>query len=140
MTSTTGRNKANYLKAKQAFNDGDLEDCVLFYAPDHQIRSRPSPRGREGIRAFFEQSRQAWPGLRLTVEHVLAEGDWVMGRSVADATHQTAVFGVPPTGKAVRTTFWDLHHFDADGLIDESWNLLDGVTVLAGLGLLPGPK
>ena len=134
------RNKTSYLQAKQAFNNGDLERCVQFYSPQHQIRSRPSPPGRDGIRAFFAQSRLAWPGLQLEVEHAVAEGEWVMGRSVARATHTTTVFGVAPTGQAIQTTFWDLHRFDSQGLIVESWNLLDGLTIVGTLGLLPGAK
>jgi predicted ester cyclase len=134
------RHKASYLQAKQAFNEGDIERCLLFYSPVHQIRSRPSPPGKEGIRAFFEQSRDTWPGLRLEVEHVLAEGDLVMGRCIANASHTTVVFGVQPTGRPVQTTFWDLHRFDENGLIAESWNLLDGMQIMGALGLLPASK
>jgi len=136
----TARNKAAYLQAKDAFNDGDLQACLRFYSPQHQIRSRPSPPGRAGIQAFFEQSRRDWPGLRIEVEHAVAEGDWVMGRSNVHATHDTAVMGVLPTGKLVHTTFWDLHRFDEQGLIAESWNLLDGLPIMAALGLLPALK
>jgi predicted ester cyclase len=139
-TDAVVRNKSSYLQAKQAFNEGDLERCLGFYSPTHQIRSRSSPPGRDGIRAFFEQSRRTWPGLRLEVEHVVAEGEWVMGRSVTNASHTTTVFGVPPTGQAIQTAFWDLHRFDADGLIAESWNLLDGMSILGTLGLLPAQK
>lgn len=131
------RNRRNYLQAKQAFNDGDLDACLAFYSASHQLRSIPSPPGRDGIRAFFEQSRRTWPGLKLLVEHVVAQDEWVMGHSTAKAMHSTQVFGVPPTGRSIETTFWDLHRFDADGLIVESWNLLDGMTVLGALRLLP---
>lgn len=138
---TSVRNKANYLKAKEAFNDRDIERCVAFYAPEHQIRSRPSPQGRQAIRAFFENTHKDWPGIRIVVEHVVAEADWVMGRSVATATHSTAVFGVEPTHKEIETTFWDLHRFDREGLIVESWNLMDSLTVMGALGLIrSGPK
>ncbi len=64
-------------------------------------------------------------------------GFGVMGRSLASATHSSVVFGVQPTGRAIQTSFWDLHRFGADGLIAESWNLLDGMAIMATLGLLP---
>ena len=131
------RNKANYVAAKRAFDARDLDRCLAFYARDHQIMSRPAPPGREHIRAFLEGTLAAWPDLRMEVAHVVAEGEWVMGRCVVTATHTTAVMGVPPTGKPVATTFWDLHRFDDAGLIVQTWNLMDSLTLLQQLGALP---
>jgi predicted ester cyclase len=133
-------NKSNYLMAKAAFNRNDLDACMAFYDADHQIMSRPSPKGRELIKAFLAGSRQSWPDIQIVVEHAVAQDDWVMGRSVTTATHTTAVFGVQPTLKRVETTFWDLHRFNADGLIVETWNLMDGLAIMGQLGLLPAPK
>ena len=103
--SVDAQTKTNYLAAKAAFNARDLDQCLAYYAREHQIMSRPTPPGREHIRAFLEGTLAAWPDLRLDVTHVVAEGQWVMGRCVATATHTTAVMGVPPTGKSVETTF-----------------------------------
>ena len=99
--------------------------------------SRPAPPGREHIRAFLEETLAGWPDLRLEVAQVVAEDDWVMGRCVATATHTTAVMRIPPTGKPVVTTFWDLHRFDEQGLIVETWNLIDSLALMHQLGLLP---
>jgi steroid delta-isomerase-like uncharacterized protein len=137
---TASRNKSNYLRAKEAFNRNDLDACLAFYAMDHQIMSRPSPKGREQIKAFLAGSRQSWPDIQIVVEHAVAQDDWVMGRSVTTATHTTAVFGVQPTSKRVETTFWDLHRFDEDGQIVETWNLMDSLAIMSQLGLLPAPK
>jgi predicted ester cyclase len=131
------RNKANYLAAKAAYNARDLDRCLAYYAPDHQIMSKPMPRGREHIRAFFEGTFAAWSDIQLVVENALAEGDWVMGRSVSTATHNSVVMGVPPTGKKIETTFWDLHRFDEKGLITQTWNLMDSLTIMQQLGVVP---
>jgi len=132
------RNKARYLAAKDAFNRGDLDACLAFYSPDHRVMSPPAPPGRAAIRGFLEQSRRNWPDLSLVVEQAVAEGDRVMGRCVATATHTVALLGVPPSGRRIETTFWDLHRFDDDGLIVETWNLMDTAAILRQLGLLPG--
>jgi predicted ester cyclase len=131
------RNKANYIAAKAAYNARELDQCLAFYAPEHQIMSRPTPPGREHIRGFLAGTHLGWPDLRLEVAQVVAEDDWVMGRCVATATHTTAVMGIPPTGKQVVTTFWDLHRFDEAGLIVETWNLMDSLALMQQLGLLP---
>jgi steroid delta-isomerase-like uncharacterized protein len=135
--SANARNKANYIAAKAAYNARELPQCLTFYAQDHQLMSRPVPPGREHIRAFLEGTLAGWPDLRLEVAQVVAEDDWVMGRCVATATHTTRVMGVPATGKQVVTSFWDLHRFDDAGLIVQTWNLLDSVTLMQQLGLLP---
>jgi predicted ester cyclase len=135
--NASARNKANYLAAKAAYNARQLDQCLAYYAQTHQIMSRQAPPGREHIRAFLEGTLSGWPDLQLEVAHVVAEDDWVMGRCVVTATHTTAIMGVPPTGKKVATTFWDLHHFDAAGLIVQTWNLMDSLTLMQELGMVP---
>jgi steroid delta-isomerase-like uncharacterized protein len=137
MSDTRGaRNKANYLAAKAAYNARDLDRCLAHYAPGHQIMSRPVPPGREQIRAFFESSIANWPDIQLVVENALAEGDWVMGRSTSTATHSATVMGVPATGKKIVISFWDLHRFDENGLITQTWNLSDTLSVMQQLGVV----
>jgi steroid delta-isomerase-like uncharacterized protein len=131
------RNKASYLAAKAAYNARDLDRCLARYAPGHRIMSKPTPPGREHIRAFFEGTFVTWPDIQIVVENALAEDAWVMGRSITTATHSATVMGVPATGKKIVTSFWDLHRFDEDGLIAQTWNLMDGLTVMQQLGVVP---
>lgn len=135
-TEIAARNKENYLKAKEAFNNKRVDECILFYAADHEVKSKQSEKGREGIQKFLEGLHQTWPDIQITVEHSVAEDDWVMGRSVATATHSQVVLGVQPTDKEITATFWDLHHFDEDGLIIETWNLMDSLAIMQQIGLL----
>ena len=138
LSDTRGiRNKANYLAAKAAYNARDLDRCLAHYAPGHRIMSRPTPPGREHIRAFFEGTFATWPDIQIVVENALAEDDWVMGRSISTATHGATVMGVPATGKKIVTSFWDLHRFDEDGLIAQTWNLMDSLTIMQQLGVVP---
>jgi len=130
------RNKENYLKAKEAFNNNRVDDCVLFYSADHEVKSKQSEKGRDGIQKFLEGLHQMWPDIQITVEHLVAEDNWVMGRSVATATHSQVVLGVQPTNKKITATFWDLHLFDEDGLIIETWNLMDSLAIMQQIGLL----
>jgi predicted ester cyclase len=135
--SKAQRNKANYLAAKAAYNARDLDACVAYYAPDHQIMSKPTQPGRENIRKFFEGSFVTWPDIQVTVETALAEGDWVLGRSVSTTTHSVTAMGVAPTGRKIETGFWDLHRFNDEGLIAQTWNLTDSLAVMQQLGVVP---
>ena len=131
------RNKRNYLAAKALFNARDIAGCVAHYSPEHKVHSAAGSPPAPPIRVFFEQTIATWPDIEIRVEHAVAEEDWVMGRSVARATHAVAVMAIEPTHKVIETTFWDLHRFDAEGLIVETWNLMDGLSILRQLGALP---
>lgn len=133
---TAARNKANYLKAKEAFNQNKIDECILFYAPDHEVKSKQSVKGREGIQKFLEGLHETWTDIQITVEHCVAEDNWVMGRSVATATHSKTVLGVAPTDKQIVATFWDSHFFNDEGLIVETWNLMDSLAIMQQLGIL----
>jgi predicted ester cyclase len=135
------RNKENYLQAKAAFNRKDMAGCMSYYAPDHQLRSRDVEPGRQHIERLLSSMRESWPDLVIVVDHAVAEDDWVAGRCTATATHTRTVMGVAPTNRQVRATFWDMHRFDAEGRIVETWNLLDSLAILQQLGLVPAqPK
>jgi len=94
-------------------------------------------RGRlargEHIRAFLASMHETWSNLEIVAEHVVAEGEWVMGRCTSSAIHSTTVMGVAPTNRRIETTFWDLHRFNHDGLIVETWNVVDGLAIMQQL-------
>lgn len=137
---TAARNKDSYLKAKAAFNDKDLDRCMSYYAPDHQIRSRDVGPGREHIRQSLASTREGWPDLKVVVEHAVAEDDWVMGHCTTIATHSQPVMGVAPTNRRIQATFWDLHRFNAEGQIVETWNLTDSLAIMQQLDLVPSGR
>ena len=137
---TAARNKDNYLKAKAAFNDKDLDRCMSYYAPDHQIRSRDVGPGREHIRQSLASTRESWPDLKIVVEHAVAEDDWVMGHCTTIATHSQPVMGVAPTNRRIQASFWDLHRFNTEGQIVETWNLTDSLAIMQQLGLVPSGR
>ena len=131
------RNKANYLAAKTAFNEKNISKCIQFYSTNHIVRSMPAEKGRHIIQQFFENMHNMWGELKITVEHVVAEDNQVMGRSIATATHDRTVMGAAATNKQIVAPFWDLHLFDEEGLIIETWNLIDNAAIMKQIGLLP---
>jgi predicted ester cyclase len=130
------RNKDAYLQAKAAFNENDIAGCMSFYALDHQIRSRNVGPGREHIEQFLTSMHDSWSELKIVVDHAIAEGDWVAGVCTSTAKHTKPVMGVPATNNEVRTKFWDMHRFNEDGKIAETWNLVDSLAIMQQLGLI----
>lgn len=52
--------------------------------------------------------------------------------------HEVVWHGSGAISKRIETTFWDLHRFDSDGLIIETWNLMDSISVMQQLGQQSG--
>lgn len=133
----SARNKQNYLNAKAAFNRNDMAGCMSYYTLDHHLRSANLGPGRQYIERALTANRDNWPDLVIVVDRAVAECDWVAGRCTTTATHTRTVMGAAPTGRQVQTTFWDMHRFDADGRIVETWNLQDSLSVMQQLGVAP---
>jgi predicted ester cyclase len=137
--TNAARNKENYLKAKAAFNENDMAGCMSYYALDHQVRSRQVGPGRQHIEQFLSDMHEKWGNLKIVVEHAIAEDDWVAGRCTSTAVHSKPIMGVEPTNRQIQATFWDMHRFNEEGQIVETWNVMDSLAIMQQLGRLPPP-
>lgn len=100
-------------------------------------------RGREDIKAFMTEFREAFPDLNFWgTADLIAEGDYVVGRWEGGGTHTGPAFsdflvGSLPaaTGRQMRFTGTTVLRVK-DGKIAEEIGLDDGVTALRQLGLI----
>jgi len=112
--------------------DGLVAGDIVIHGstPDHDIH------GPDGIRQFYGGLREAFPDISFTIEDQVAEGDRVVTRWTARATHKGAFEGIPPTGKQVR-----LHGIDIDRIVNgkvvECWPVTDELSLLQQLGVVP---
>lgn len=112
-------------------------DMLLQYSL-HEPR-----RGREDIKAFMSDFREAFPDLAFEgAADLIAEGDYVVGRWKGGGTHTGAAFsdflaGSLPaaTGRKMRFTGTTVLRLE-NGRIVEEIGLDDGVTALQQLGLM----
>jgi predicted ester cyclase len=114
-------------------------------APDMLLKySLHQPRkGREDIKAFMTDFREAFPNLHFWgTADLIAEGDYVVGQWEGGGTHTGEAFDDMPvgalpanTGKTMRFTGTTVLKVE-NGLITEEVGLDDGVTVLRQLGLI----
>ena len=136
----TAKNKATALQTYALFNDRKLEDLSKLYAEDYVSHTNSKIKGREGVISDFTKNYKYWPDVKVIIEQIVAEGDWVMIRSMTTATHSNVVMGVQPTQKTVEVVYWDVQHYNKEGLIFESWTMLDNASLMQQLGLLPAKK
>ena len=134
------KNKTTSEQSYTFFNDNKLEEAAKLYAEDYISHDAVPLKGRAAKQADFAKIRKDWPDIKVTIEQVVAEGDWVMIRSTATGTHTSVIMGVKPTQKKMTATYWDVHHYNKAGLIAESWNMTDNAALMQQLGLLPAAK
>lgn len=80
--------------------------------------------------------RSAFPDLRVEVDLLIAEGDFVTVRWTARGTNTGAGQGIPATGRRVQTSGTTIFRL-ALGKIAEEWTAGDSLGLLRQLGLMP---
>jgi predicted ester cyclase len=117
----------------------DLDALDAIVSPDYVLHDPSLPeevRGLEGAKGLVEMYGNAIGGLRVTIEHQFAEGDFVATRFTARGTHEGEIMGVAPTGRELTLTGIAISRF-RDGKIVEEWEVSDVMGLLRQIGGLP---
>jgi predicted ester cyclase len=96
---------------------------------EHEYLAPVGSTGVETLRAMINEARTEMPGMTMTVEDIVVDGEKVWARSVARTVH-------PATGAEVTITVFDLCRFE-DGRIVEHWGVPDRFALLHQIGALP---
>jgi len=81
-----------------------VEDCEII-SPNVPPNLR---RGRDAFKAYGNFLRSAFPDMKITDEDVICEGELAAVRWTFNATHLGEFFGVPPSGRKVEITGFDI--------------------------------
>ena len=137
---STESNKAAVRRFHDAFSTGDLDGAIAFFASNAVVHtsSAPNPLSMEDFKQLGQVFLSEFPGVTVTVEDVIAEGNKVVSRITFRATHTGDLMGIPPTGKSVTISEMIIDVF-SDGKIVESWRLFDQMAMMQQLGMIPEP-
>jgi predicted ester cyclase len=117
---------------EQGFGTGDLTVADRFAGAvitEHEYLAPTGVTGAENLRAMITEARTQIPGMTMTVEDMVVDGDKVWARSVVRAPH--------PGGEALLSiTVFDVCRFE-DGKIVEHWGVPDRFALLHQVGALP---
>jgi len=90
---------------------------------DHPAAEGQAP-GPEGLKDVMAAYRNAFRGLVITPEVVVAEGDHAVARTRLEGVHALDWAGYPASHRPVVLDCMDMHRF-RDGLIVETWHFED---------------
>jgi steroid delta-isomerase-like uncharacterized protein len=126
---------------EEAINLGNMSVIDEFLIPDfveHEELPPGIPPGREAPKVLFTMLRSAFPDLKATIEHLIAEGDKVVLHMTWTGTHEGEFMGIPPTGKSISITVIDILGI-AEGKFVEHWGVMDSLAMMQQLGVVPAP-
>lgn len=112
-----------------------------IFAPDVVVHDPLSGTSQgidafKGLMAFFNA---AFPGHRVSVEGIVADGDQVAVLHTHTATNSGSFMGMPPTGKTVLVNGVEYFRL-RDGKVVEFWRKDDDVSMLMQLGVIAMPQ
>ena len=120
-------------------NQHRLDRMPDFFAPDflnHLDHAPDSPSNSiEKAQQVFTQMFTAFPDLRVSIQHQVAEGDLVMTHKCFTGTHQGSFMGMAPTNKEITFAVIDILRV-VDGKIVEHWAIQDRLGLMQQLGAL----
>lgn len=124
---------------EEVWNRGNFALVDELVAVDNVGHMPPNENhGPEAYKQYFAMLRAAFPDIHFTIEDQIAEGDRVVTRWSARATHKGAYQGIPPTGRQGVVTGITIYRL-ANGKFVEGWTNLDELGMLRQLGILPAP-
>ena len=134
-------NKAVVSRFVQEFKNNSNHGIVdQLFTMDfvHHLKDPRLPPGRDGIKAVGQAVVGGFPDVSVTVEDLLADGDRVIERTTARATHTGEFNGIPPTNGQVVWTEIHIYRLE-DGKIAGLWSEVDFLGLLTQLGAIPAP-
>ena len=124
-----------------AFNQGMLAIVDELVAPNGVTHSVAwgMPHNREGLKQLIAMFRSAFPDLHCTVEDEISAGDKVAAHWTMRGTHTGLFLGNRPTNRPIVVQGISFARTE-NGRIAEDWTLIDQMSILQQLGIIPPPR
>ena len=115
-----------------------IDELVSEDLVEHAPTPPGFPEGRDGVKAYVDLFRSAFPDFKATSVAVVEEGDEAWMQSTLTGTHKGEFMGIPATNKTFEITAFDRVKFK-DGKAVEHWASQDDMGMMTQLGIAPEP-
>ena len=115
----------------------DIVDELMTPGFIHHLKDPRLPAGRASMKLLGQVVAGGFPDVQATVDELLADGDTVIERTSAAATHTGDFNGISATGDKVAWTEFHIYRME-NGKIAEMWSEVDLLGLLVQLGAIPG--
>lgn len=124
----------------EVLNQRNVELLDEIAAEDY-VEHDPFPgqgNGRADLKARVRLLHNAFDPLEFTIEDLIAESDKVVVRWTNAGNNSGSFLGMPPTNKDISIAGVDIHAL-RDGRLAEHWHVVDQLTQMQQMGLIPTP-
>ncbi len=136
ITPTEATNLRALEQAIDEWNRGNLAAYLELYGPHAVLHGYAGiGPGLAGVRKFYEDWWQAFPGSQLVLKDMIGSGDRVACRFVIEGRHAGPFQGIPSSGRAVSVSGFTTLRF-VEGQCVERWSLVDSLALLTQIGAL----
>ncbi|HXG13238.1 MAG TPA: ester cyclase [Gemmataceae bacterium] len=127
---------------EEGLNKGNFDLLDQHFTPDYRVHLAGNPvsppPGPQAVKMVIGMWRAAFGDWHMTIEQLVAEGDFVANRFTTRGTHTGPLMGIPPTGKKMVVHGQELHRL-ANGKVAETWVCDDLPGILVQLGIVQPP-
>jgi len=142
-TAQLERNKELVRRNAEALNNRDVEEVDATMTADLVRHSQATPglgiRSLEQFKEFLRTDWATFPDSRITITHLVAEGDLVALWGTYAGTQQGPMGPFPATGKRMELDIAGVFRIE-DDKIAEIWVAWDNMAGLTQLGHVPSPE
>jgi steroid delta-isomerase-like uncharacterized protein len=140
MNDLRERREAIVREHMESENRHDFDTTIdTFEHPRYEIVATGDVHdGEEAVRAYFAESRTAFPDQRNELIQLHHMEDGVAAEFILRGTHEGELRGMPPTGKSFECRMVALFLFEDDRLVCERV-YFDSATILRQLGIAHDP-
>ena len=125
---------------EEVLNGRAIDVLPEIAAADYEEHD-PLPGQGTGLAGFRDRITMLTTAIEqhFTLEDIVAEGDRVVVRWTTNATQIGEFLGIPATGKSYTIAGIDIHRLK-DGKLAEHWHVVDMLSMLQQLGVIPSPE
>jgi steroid delta-isomerase-like uncharacterized protein len=126
----------------EIWNKGHMQAIDEMASADivgHGQAQHATDIGLAEFKPFVAALRNAFPDMKVVIDHTIEQGDKVVARWTSTMTHKGHFLGFAPTGKKVVITGTSIQRI-ADGKIVEGWDNWDQLGLLVQIGAVPAAE
>ena len=112
-----------------------IEELLDENFVDHELGPGQDP-GRRGMKDMMQMFFSAFPDLKATINHLVAEDDLVTGHMTLEGTQTGEFMGIPGSDKKISITEMHMVRI-VDDKATEHWGVVDSMTMMQQLGVMP---
>ncbi len=138
-------NKAAVRRFYDLTNAGNLASVNSLFDPRalFHLPGSPSALDLQNYVQQYQDFLKAFPDGKETIDDLIAEGDYVVARTIFRGTNRgiSPMMGITsPTGKQVVLPSVSINRLSPDGKIVERWDEYDTLNMMVQLGLMKAPQ